>query len=140
MEIMPRLLYNLGLGALLGRNILLLTTIGRKSGRRRTVPLTYEESDGMFNVASARGASADWMRNIAVNPNVEVRVGRRRIVGRAEAVTDVSKIADYLQRQMERNPALFRRIIRLEGLSASPTRKDLEALALKRPMAVIRPE
>jgi deazaflavin-dependent oxidoreductase (nitroreductase family) len=139
MQIMPRLLYNVGLGPLLGKNILLLTTVGRKSGRRRTVPLTYEETGGTFIVGSARGPQGDWMRNLAVNPNVEVRVGRRRITGRAEVVTDVSTIADYLQRQMDRNPALFRRIIRMEGLSSYPSRKDLEALALKRTIAVIRP-
>jgi deazaflavin-dependent oxidoreductase (nitroreductase family) len=139
MQIMPRLLYNAGLGPLLGRNILLLTTIGRKTGRRRTVPLTYEETGGTFIVGSARGPQGDWMRNIAVHPNVEIHVGRRRLAGAATVVTDASTIADYLQRQMDRNPALFRRIIRMEGLSSTPSRKDLEALALKRTIAVIRP-
>jgi deazaflavin-dependent oxidoreductase (nitroreductase family) len=139
MQYIPRLLYSLGLGPLLGRNILLLTTVGRKSGRRRTVPLTYEESGGEFIVASARGLLGDWMRNIRADPDVEVRVGRRRFAATAEVVTDVSRIADYLQRQMDRNPALFRRIIRMEGLSSEPSRRDLEALAAKRPMAVIRP-
>jgi len=139
MQYMPRLLYALGLGPLLGKNILLLTTVGRKTGRRRTVPLTYEESGGTFLVGSARGAAGDWMRNIAVNPKVEIRVGRRRFAGSAAVVTDVSTIADYLQRQMDRNPALFRRIFRMEGLSSDPGRKDLEALAAKRTMAVIRP-
>jgi deazaflavin-dependent oxidoreductase (nitroreductase family) len=139
MQYLPRLLYALGLGPLLGRNILLLTTIGRKTGRRRTVPLTYEEIGATFIVGSARGAAGDWMRNIAANPNVEVRIGRRRFSGSAVIVTDVSTIADYLQRQMDRNPALFRRAFRLEGLSSDPGRKDLETLALKRTIAVIRP-
>jgi deazaflavin-dependent oxidoreductase (nitroreductase family) len=139
MQYLPRFFYAIGLGPLLGKNILLLTTIGRKTGRRRTVPLTYEESSGVITVGSARGASGDWMRNIAVNPNVELRVGRRRITAKAEVVTDVPTIADYLQRQMDRNPALFRRAFRMEGLSSDPIRKDLEALALKRTIAVIRP-
>jgi deazaflavin-dependent oxidoreductase (nitroreductase family) len=139
MQYIPRFLYAVGLGPLLGRNILLLTTVGRKSGRRRAVPLTYEESGGEFIVASARGTVADWMRNIHANRDVEVRVGRRRFAASAEVVTDESRIADYLQRQMDRNPALFRRIIRMEGLSSEPSRRDLEALAAKRPMAVIRP-
>jgi deazaflavin-dependent oxidoreductase (nitroreductase family) len=139
MQYLPRFLYAVGLGSLLGKNILLLTTVGRKTGRRRTVPLTYEESGGAFMVGSARGASGDWMRNIAVNPNVEIRVGRRKLSGKAEVVTDVSTIADYLQRMMDRNPAVFRRAIRMEGLAAEPSRKDLEALAVKRTIAVIRP-
>jgi deazaflavin-dependent oxidoreductase (nitroreductase family) len=139
MQYMPRFLYAVGLGPLLGKNLLLLTTIGRKTGRRRTVPLTYEESGGVFMVGSARGALGDWMRNIAVNPKVEIRVGRRKIAGKAEVVTDISQIADYLQRMMDRNPAVFRQAIRMEGLASDPSRKDLEALAVKRTIAIIRP-
>ena len=46
------------------RMVLLLTTIGRKSGLPRITPLQYEEIDGAYYVASARGAQADWFRNI----------------------------------------------------------------------------
>jgi deazaflavin-dependent oxidoreductase (nitroreductase family) len=140
MQYLPQMMYAAGLGPLLGRNLLLLTTIGRKSGRRRSVPLIFEESGGAFIVSSARGAAADWMRNLAaIHPDVEVRVVRRRMAGRAEVVTDVSAIADYLQRQMDRSPALFRRILRAEGSSASAGRKNLEALAAQRTLAIIRP-
>ena len=38
----PRLAYAIGLGPLLGRFVLLMTTTGRKSGRRRVTPLQYE--------------------------------------------------------------------------------------------------
>src|SRR3972149_6657660 len=38
-----RLLYAIGLGPLIGRIILLLTTTGRKSGMKRVTPLQYEK-------------------------------------------------------------------------------------------------
>lgn len=38
----PQILCALGLGPLIGRLILLLTTTGRKSGRPRVTPLQYE--------------------------------------------------------------------------------------------------
>ncbi len=135
----PRVAYGLGLGPLVGRFVLLLTTTGRRSGRPRVTPLVYEEIDGIFLIASARGAASDWLRNIQADPRVGVRVGRRRFEGRAEVVTDPARIADYLQRQMARSPRLFGAILRSEGLSATPSHEELESLAGKRPMVAIHP-
>jgi len=45
-------LYAIGLGPLVGRLILLLTTTGRKTGLARTMPLQYEEVDGAYYVES----------------------------------------------------------------------------------------
>ena len=134
----PRLAYALGLGPLIGRFVLLLTTTGRKSGKSRITPLVYEEHDGGFYVASARGASADWLHNIRADPNVAVRVGGRRLAGRAEIVTDLRLIAGYLQHLKDRNPRLFGAILRLEGLPPSATLEELEQLARRRPMVTIR--
>ena len=133
----PRLAYALGLGPLIGRFVLLLTTTG-KSGKPRVTPLVYAEADGIFNVASARGPSADWLCNIRADPNVAVRVGYRHIAGRAEIVTDPKLIASYLQHQRDRNPRVFGLILRFEGLPASPTLGDFEELARRRPMVTIR--
>ena len=52
-----RLLYAAGLGPLVGKIILLLTTTGRKSGLKRITPLQYEEIDGKYYLGSARGPS-----------------------------------------------------------------------------------
>jgi deazaflavin-dependent oxidoreductase (nitroreductase family) len=138
-ELGPRLAYAVGLGPLIGRSLLLLTTIGRKTGRRRTVPLTYQERDGIYLVASARGPAADWLKNAQVNPNVEIRVGRHRLAGRAEVITDVTRSAEYLRSQMERNPRLFQRMLRAEGSSKDSGLSGLEELASRRPMLEIRP-
>lgn len=138
-QVGPRLAYAVGLGPLVGSFVLLLTTTGRKTGRRRTTPLVYEEVDGEFHVASARGPAADWLRNIQATPFVEVRVGRRRIHGRAEVVADPAKMADYLERMMARNPRMFGGILRAEGLPGRPPREALEQLAKKRTMVAIQP-
>ena len=135
----PRIAYALGLGPLIGRFVLLLTTYGRKSGRPRVTPLVYEQRGDTIIVASARGRSADWLRNIQANPKVRVRVGRRRFDGIAEVTTDPERIADYLQRQMERNPRMFGAILASEGLSSTPSRAELVRFAPRRPMVTIRP-
>ena len=41
------------------RVVMLLTTIGRKSGLPRQTPLQYEEIEGVYYVGSARGVQAD---------------------------------------------------------------------------------
>jgi len=138
-QIGPRVAYALGLGPIVGRFVLLLTTTGRKSGRPVVTPLLFEQTEGTYLVASARGHSADWLRNIRVAPDVHVRVGALSFDARAEVVRDASKVADYLQRQMDRNPRAFGAILRFEGLSRTPSRDELEKLATKRPMVALHP-
>jgi len=135
----PRIAYALGLGPLIGKFVLLLTTYGRKSGRPRVTPLVFEQQGETILVASARGASADWIRNIQANPSVQVRIGRREFHGLAEVTTDAEKIADYIERQIKRNPKAFGAILRSEGLPFTPSRADLIRFAPKRPMVTIRP-
>ena len=58
--------------------VLLLTTVGRRTGRRRTVPLTYiEDGDAIVLVASYGGRPHNpaWFDNLVANPKVEVILG-----------------------------------------------------------------
>jgi deazaflavin-dependent oxidoreductase (nitroreductase family) len=67
------------LGGRVGRlPILLLTTTGRKSGRKRTMPLVYlPDGDNMVVIASNGGADQHpaWWLNLRANPKAEVQVG-----------------------------------------------------------------
>ena len=135
----PRIAYAIGLGPIVGKFVLLLTTTGRKSGQPRVTPLVYEQRGEAIYVASARGASADWLCNIQANPRVRVRLGQRQFKGLAEVINDPEKIADYLQHQYDRNPTAFGAILRAEGLPNPPSRADLLAFAPKRPMVTIHP-
>ncbi len=47
-----RVLYAIGLGRLIGRIILLLTTTGRKSGLKRVTPLQYEKIGADYYVGA----------------------------------------------------------------------------------------
>lgn len=134
----PRLAYALGLGSLIGGTVLLLTTIGRKSGRPRTTPLQYEEIDGTIYLGSARGAAADWYRNITADPHVNVQVKNRRFDGLAEPTTDVGRMTDYLALRLKRHPRMIGGMLRAEGLPPSPTREQLEGYAAKLALVAIR--
>lgn len=67
--------------------MLLLTTVGRKTGKARTRPLGYF-MDGDHYVVVASNAGLDhhpaWYGNLAANPGATVQVMDRRIRVRAE--------------------------------------------------------
>ena len=79
--------FRLTRGRVMGRfglPVLLLTTTGRRSGRRRTVPLLYLEDRGTpLIIASNNGGprNPDWYHNLVADPLVEVetRAGTRTV-------------------------------------------------------------
>ncbi len=135
-----RLLYAIGLGPLIGRIILLLTTTGRKSGMKRVTPLQYELIGSDYYVGAARGLIADWVRNIQTDPHVEVRVGARHFSANAEVVNDVSRFADFLEVRLERHPRMIGLIMeKAHGVSRHPTREQLEELAKTEAFVILHP-
>lgn len=75
-------------GMLRGAPVLLLTTTGRKSGKRRTTPLLYlEERDRYVVVASVGGAATHpaWYLNVRGNPAATIQIGRNELAVTAEA-------------------------------------------------------
>lgn len=84
-------------GRLAGMPVLLLTTRGRRTGRPRTVPLTYFEDGGdLVVVASYGGDDRDpaWYRNLLACPDVEVVVGgeRRTMTARPAAAGEKARL------------------------------------------------
>ena len=62
--------------------ILLLTTVGRKSGHRSTTPLLYMPDGPLFVVVGSNGGRDQppaWVLNLAATPAAEIQVGRRRL-------------------------------------------------------------
>ncbi len=76
--------------------MLLLTTIGRSSGKKRVTPLQYEEINNKIYLGSAFGKKSDWVKNILANPNVEVQIKSQKFTGYAEVIGDSVKIVDFL--------------------------------------------
>jgi len=119
--------------------VLLLTTVGRKSGLPRVTPLQYEEEGGCYYIGSARGDRADWVRNIQANPRVEVRVQEYCFQGTAEAITEPTRVADFFQLRLKRHPLMIGLLMRLEGLPLRYSRADLERFAAQKAIVVVRP-
>ena len=135
-----RVFYAIGLGPLIGRIILLLTTTGRRSGQKRVTPLQYEMIGDDYYVGAARGTKADWVRNIQSCPQVEVRVGAKHFRGIAEVVTDPSEFADFMEVRLERHPRMIGLIMeKAHGMPRHPSREQLEELAKAEAFVILHP-
>lgn len=132
-------LYALGLGPLVGRLVLLLTTTGRKSGLPRVTALQYEEVDGAIYLGSSKGTRADWFKNLLANPIVSIRVKSRQFFGKAQPVTDPAQIADFLELRLRRHPRMIGAMLKAEGLAAPPSRAELETYASQLALVIVRP-
>ena len=81
--------------------LLLLTTIGAKSGQPRIAPLAYTtDGDHLIVIASKGGApsSPDWYYNLVANPIVTVEVGGEKF--QAQAVLAEGQERNRLYAQM----------------------------------------
>lgn len=105
----PILLYRLGLQRMLGPYFLLLTTTGRKSGKRRHTALEYEYDleKRRYRVAAGWGGNTDWYRNLRADPHVTVQMGDRKFDALAEPATD-HDVARYMMRMSKRDPRMNR--------------------------------
>lgn len=128
--------YQRGLGPT--QVVLLLTTVGRRSGQPRVTPLQFEEVADVIYVASARGKDADWFKNILANPHVHVQIGDRKFDSRAEPVTDPVRIAEFLELRLRRHPVMVRMIMHLfDGLPFRFTHADLEAMSAEKAVVIL---
>jgi deazaflavin-dependent oxidoreductase (nitroreductase family) len=74
--------------------ILLLTTTGRRSGRRRSVPLLYFEQSGDYFVVGSNGGRPSypgWILNVQSDARVSVQVGPRRFAAVAKVVSSAQR-------------------------------------------------
>ncbi|MGH7798477.1 MAG: nitroreductase/quinone reductase family protein [Candidatus Binatia bacterium] len=65
-----------------------LTTIGRKTGRPRTVELRFVYQNGCFFASSSRVQGKHWCQNMLKNPAVVLKVKSEKLSCAAKQVTD----------------------------------------------------
>jgi deazaflavin-dependent oxidoreductase (nitroreductase family) len=85
-------------GAFAGRTLLLLHTVGAKSGESRINPVAYiTDGDRLVIIASKGGAptNPDWYHNIVANPLVTVDVGTETFQARAEVAVEPERTRLY---------------------------------------------
>ncbi len=78
-------------GMFAGAPLVLITTTGAKSGKRRTTPIVYTtDGDNVVIIASKGGAptSPDWFHNLVANPDVTVELANEKFEARARVAEE----------------------------------------------------
>ena len=87
-------------GRVQGLQVLLLTTIGRKTRRERTTPLGYFIDDGNY-IITASNAGLDthpgWFHNLRANPHVKIEIKDRQLEAEAEVAAPEKRRALWSQ-------------------------------------------
>ncbi|MGK8511463.1 nitroreductase/quinone reductase family protein [Nocardia asiatica] len=110
----------------IGAPVILLTTIGRKSGQPRTQPLLYvHDGDTLYVIGSNFGQAHHpaWTANLLANPTATVAIAGERIPVTATPVEDSDK------------DPIFQRFVDITGAYAAyrtRTTRDLRIFALHR--------
>ena len=68
-------------GPFVGRPLVILTTTGARTGKRRETPLVYSIDAGRPVIVASKGGSAThpaWYHNIVANPHVTVEIDGER--------------------------------------------------------------
>ena len=105
-----------------GREVILLTTRGAKSGKLRKLPLMRVEHDGVYAIVASLGGAPKnpvWYYNVKANPHVELQddtvtkdykarevTGDEKAVWWDRAVAAYSDYADY-QKKTDREIPVF---------------------------------
>jgi deazaflavin-dependent oxidoreductase (nitroreductase family) len=93
-------------GMFAGRTLLLVHTVGAKSGQERVNPVAYvTDGDNFVIIASKGGAptNPDWYYNILAHPLVEVEVGTEKFRARAEITSEPERTRLY-NKMVDRMP------------------------------------
>lgn len=87
------LAWRLGLGRMINAmpgttgRIMVIVTVGRRSGRIRRFPINYAREDGQVYCLAGFGSRTHWYRNVIEHPEVELWLPDGRWIGRAEPLS-----------------------------------------------------
>ena len=90
------------LHGMIGRNTLLISYVGRKSGKSYTTPTNYSQEGKIVRIVSSR--ERVWWRNLCGGAYVTLRIRGENIHGRAEVFTDDDDVASKLNAYLQPSP------------------------------------
>jgi len=131
--------FRLGLGPFIGNPftgyIMVLKTIGRKTGQARYTPVNYALLDGHIYCVRGLGKGSHWYRNLWAHPEIEVILPGSLVTGLAAEVTDPTESLAAL-RQIFKNAGLASFFLGFNPLTAPEARvrektKDLPVVRIQ---------
>jgi deazaflavin-dependent oxidoreductase (nitroreductase family) len=140
--LLPHYLYRWHLGWLLGHRCLMITHLGRKTGRKRQTVLeavNYDPRTRACLAVAGYGEQTDWYRNIQAHPALEVQIGRQRYIPQQRFLSPEELLA-LLQDYERRHPRGLALLLRALGYPYDGTAEGLRAVAQVLRGVEFRPE
>lgn len=130
-----------GWEALFGLEWMLLTTIGRKSGKKRYTMvdvLLYNPETDTYFIEAGFGKKSDWYQNIKANPLIEVQVRRRKFKATAEDLPP-EKNGDIMVDFVRLRPAYAKSVMKMAGMTFT-TEEELREMAVQWVLLAVHPQ
>ena len=127
---LPIFLYRIGLGRLMSRRFMLLTHIGRRSGRLRHTILAvlgYDPQTREIKAMSAWSAS-DWLYNLKAAPAVEVECGSTKYAPTHRYLTP-EEVASLFVEYRRKHPIFSAIVCKIPGWNINSTYEEFVELA-----------
>jgi deazaflavin-dependent oxidoreductase (nitroreductase family) len=140
----PVWMYKIGFGGfekMIGAQWMLITHIGRKSGKRydsMVDVMDYDKVTDTYYIEAAYGARADWYKNIQNSLVFEARVGRRKFKARAGVLT-TEGAGEMLVQFYRSKPAYTRSVMAMVGLKFN-SEDELRELGKNLTLLAVKPE
>jgi deazaflavin-dependent oxidoreductase (nitroreductase family) len=109
------------------RGVAVLTTIGRKTGKRRRNCVRAIRRGNQVFVVSLAGRYGGWYRNLAANPRAQLRMRGGWFRGMVREIEDEAELAQARQIYCD-TVTFFDRIEYLNHRKGRPTRERIRAL------------
>ena len=97
-------------GDFVGRNLMILTTTGARSGKPHETPLGFSMDGDRYVVSAANGGAPKhpaWYHNLVANPTVTVEVGTETFTANA-VVSEGEERVRLIGERIKTNPAYAR--------------------------------
>lgn len=127
---MPLIVYRLGLGRMLGKRFMLLTHVGRRSGKvyRSVLAVLRFEADTQAVYAVSPWSASNWYHNIQAAPALEVETGSARYAPTQRDLTP-EEIAALIVEFRQKHSVFSRMIARIPGWKVDSTYEEFLDLA-----------
>jgi deazaflavin-dependent oxidoreductase (nitroreductase family) len=127
---LPLFLYRTGLGWMFGHRFMLLTHIGRRSGKLRQTVLAVLRFDPETReiMAISAWSASDWYKNILTTPALQVETGFTRYAPTQRFLAP-EEIATLFEEYRHKHPIFSRIVCRIPGWRWDSSHEELLELA-----------
>ncbi len=113
----------------LTKNLMVITTVGRKSGHKHSIPINYVP-DGDSYIALNLGSGSHWFLNALANPCVTLEIGGKTIQTRAEVIpaNDPEQIRAMLAVYERERPGMLKSFF---GITGNASQDQLSKIGMR---------